>query len=195
MKLAAAALALAVLAVGGSTGFTSAKTPRTIVDANHDNLLEYGPREGYTRRTIGELGAPGDRVSLIRFAQMTDTQLVDEESPARVEFIDRLGSFSVCGVSKFGASSRKMRICRWDPIFGTPQEIWDTWIVGAANFGCDTNSTVYAAIAADKNGDGIYNDAPNAVPDSDGDGDVDRKDLKAFGVASNIEKADFFIRS
>jgi hypothetical protein len=88
-----------------------------------------------------------------------------------------------------------MRICRWDPIFGTPQEIWDTSIVGAANFGCDTNSTVYAAIAADKNGDGIYNDAPNAVPDSDGDGDVGRKDLKAFGVASNIEKADFFIRS
>ena len=23
-------------------------------------------------------------------------------------------------VSKFGARSRKMRICRWDPIFGTP---------------------------------------------------------------------------
>jgi hypothetical protein len=74
VKLAAAALALAVLAVGGSTGFTPAKTPRTIVDANHDNLLEYGPRDGYTRRTIGELGAPGDRVPLIRFAQMTDTQ-------------------------------------------------------------------------------------------------------------------------
>ena len=26
-----------------------------------------------------------------------------------------------CGVSKFGARSRKMWICRWDPIFGTPQ--------------------------------------------------------------------------
>jgi hypothetical protein len=25
-----------------------------------------------------------------------------------------------CGVSKFGARSRKMWICRWDPIFGTP---------------------------------------------------------------------------
>jgi hypothetical protein len=24
-------------------------------------------------------------------------------------------------VSKFGARSRKMRICRWDLIFGTPQ--------------------------------------------------------------------------
>ena len=28
---------------------------------------------------------------LIHFAQMTDTQLVDEESPARVEFVDRIG--------------------------------------------------------------------------------------------------------
>jgi hypothetical protein len=27
-----------------------------------------------------------------------------------------------CGVSKFGARSRKMRICRWDPIFGTPHD-------------------------------------------------------------------------
>lgn len=74
-------------------------------------------------------------------------------------------------------------------------QIWDTWIVGSTQFGCDTPSTVYAALAADKNGDGIYNDAPNAVPDSDADGDVDRGDLKAFGLASNVEKVDFFIRS
>lgn len=74
-------------------------------------------------------------------------------------------------------------------------EIWDTWIVGSTQFGCDTRSTVYAALAADKNGDGIYNDAPDAVPDSDGDGDVDRGDLEAFGLASDVEKVDFFIRS
>jgi len=74
-------------------------------------------------------------------------------------------------------------------------EIWDTWIVGAANFGCDTNSTVYTAIAADKDGNGVYDDAPNVVPDADGDGDVDKKDLKAFGLASNVKKVDFFISS
>lgn len=72
-------------------------------------------------------------------------------------------------------------------------EIWDTWIVGAPNFGCNTNSTVYTAIAADKNGNGVYDDAPNVVPDADGDGDVDKKDLKAFGLASNVKKADLFI--
>jgi hypothetical protein len=73
-------------------------------------------------------------------------------------------------------------------------ELWATWIVGAPLFGRNTPSTAYGAIAADKNGDGIYNDAPNSVPDADADGDVDQKDLKTFGTASNVEKADFFIR-
>lgn len=73
-------------------------------------------------------------------------------------------------------------------------EIWDTWIVGAPAFGRNVPSTVYAAIAADKNGNGILDDAPDTVPDGDGDGDVDERDLRAFGVASNIERADFFIR-
>lgn len=73
-------------------------------------------------------------------------------------------------------------------------EIWDTWIVGAPNFGRNVDSTVYAAIAADRNGNGVFDDAPDEVADQDGDGDVDRRDLKAFGVASNIEEADFVIR-
>jgi len=72
-------------------------------------------------------------------------------------------------------------------------ELWDTWIVGAPNFGVDTPSMVYVAVAADLNGDGIYNDAPNVVADSNGDGMCDKKDLKAMGVASNIKKVEFFI--
>jgi hypothetical protein len=72
-------------------------------------------------------------------------------------------------------------------------ELWDTWIVGAPVFGVNTESTVHAAIADDKNLDGIYNDAPNVVPDADANGVCDDKDLKAFGVASNIRKASFFI--
>jgi metallophosphoesterase (TIGR03767 family) len=92
VRLAAAALSLALLvAVAGALGQTT-PPPRTIVDANGDNRLEYGPREDYAIRAdlVGSPVHPnGPR--LIRFAQMTDTQLVDEESPARVEFIDRLG--------------------------------------------------------------------------------------------------------
>lgn len=72
-------------------------------------------------------------------------------------------------------------------------ELWDTWIVGAPNFGVNTTSTVHVALAADKNLDGIYNDAPSVVPDADGNGICDDKDLKAFGLASNIRKATFFI--
>jgi metallophosphoesterase (TIGR03767 family) len=66
--------------------------PRTIVDVNHDNRLEYGPREPIQQRTdLAQPGSPGAVRSLITFAQMTDTQLLDEESPARVEFTDRIG--------------------------------------------------------------------------------------------------------
>ena len=72
-------------------------------------------------------------------------------------------------------------------------EIWDTWIVGAPNFGVNTRSTILTAVAADHNGDGIFNDAPAIVPDANGDSVCDRKDLKAFGLASNIAKAEFFI--
>jgi len=72
-------------------------------------------------------------------------------------------------------------------------ELWDSWIIGAPNFGVNTASTLYVAVADDLNGDGIYNDAPNVVADSNGDGVCDKKDLKAMGVASNIKKVEFFI--
>lgn len=72
-------------------------------------------------------------------------------------------------------------------------ELWDTWLVGAPNFGVNTVSNILVAVAADLNGDGIFNDAPAAIPDANADGMCDKRDLKAFGLASNIEKARFFI--
>ena len=75
----------------------------------------------------------------------------------------------------------------------TSTEIWDTWIVGAPLFGHNTRSTVYVAVAADKNHDGVYNDAPAVVPDADHDGDVDARDLAAFGIASNVAASTFTI--
>lgn len=71
-------------------------------------------------------------------------------------------------------------------------EVWATWIVGAPLFG-EGESTAYVAVAADKDENGVFDDAPGAVPDADADGDVDKKDLKAFGVASNIEEVPFVI--
>jgi hypothetical protein len=73
-------------------------------------------------------------------------------------------------------------------------EIWDTWIVGAPSFGKNVRSVLRVAVAADKNGDGIYNDAPATVPDANHDGRINAVDLKAFGIASNIVAVPFEIR-
>ena len=72
-------------------------------------------------------------------------------------------------------------------------EIWDTWIVGAPSFGKNVRSVLRVAVAADKNKDGIYNDAPAVVPDSNSDGRISAIDLNAFGVASNITAVPFQI--
>ena len=74
-------------------------------------------------------------------------------------------------------------------------QLWSTWLVGAPNFGQNVQSRILVAIAADKNGNGVFDDAPDVVPDADGDGIVGTRDLKAFGVASNIERRKFFIGS
>ena len=73
-------------------------------------------------------------------------------------------------------------------------EIWDTWIVGAPSFGKNVHSVLRVAVAADKNNDGIYNDAPAVVPDGNHDGRINAADLEAYGVASNIAVVPFEIR-
>jgi hypothetical protein len=73
-------------------------------------------------------------------------------------------------------------------------EIWDTWLVGAAAFGKNVHSVLRVAVAADKNRDGVYNDAPGVVPDANRDGRINAADLKADGVASNIVVVPFEIR-
>jgi hypothetical protein len=72
-------------------------------------------------------------------------------------------------------------------------EIWDTWIVGAPLFGENVRSVLRVAVAADRNGDGIYNDAPAVVPDANHDGRINATDLNAYGVASNIVAVPFRI--
>jgi len=72
-------------------------------------------------------------------------------------------------------------------------EIWDTWIVGAPLFGKNVRSVLRVAVAADKNMDGVYNDAPAVVPDANHDGRINAIDLKAYGVASSIVAVPFQI--
>ena len=86
------ALTILLLAVGGAAAQPQAQIGRTIVDPDRDNRLEYGPDEPTQLRTdLAQRGPGGSPTRLIHFAQMTDTQLVDEESPARVEFVDKIG--------------------------------------------------------------------------------------------------------
>lgn len=61
------------------------------MDANCDGRLERGGGELAVLRT--ELAPKARLVApIVRFAQITDAHVTDEESPARVEMLDRLGS-------------------------------------------------------------------------------------------------------
>jgi hypothetical protein len=67
---------------------------QTILDRDTDNRLEPAPGEPYViRDDLGTAPAPSRRrgVPLVTFAQQTDSHVVDEESPLRVEFLDRFG--------------------------------------------------------------------------------------------------------
>src|SRR5688500_6069884 len=61
---------------------------RTIRDTNNDNLLEFAPGEDYTVFGADEDFRPPAQGSILNFLQLSDFQMVDEESPARVEFLD-----------------------------------------------------------------------------------------------------------
>jgi 3',5'-cyclic AMP phosphodiesterase CpdA len=62
----------------------------TLTDPDGDGFLQRGPAMPLTeRRDLGGVGRPGREIA--RFGQITDAHVRDEESPARVPFLDRLG--------------------------------------------------------------------------------------------------------
>jgi len=95
---AAVAAVLASLAGAASDPLGLSTATQRIVPAGGAGFdqLAVGPGEGYTVREDGFGSAlPGResrRVSLAYFGQLSDFQLADEESPARVEFADLAGS-------------------------------------------------------------------------------------------------------
>jgi hypothetical protein len=93
MRRAAAIVLLAVLAGCGSEAPAGAPIPTStlqarLVDRDGDGFLERGPGEPLIAR--GGDVQPGR--TLATFGQLSDTHVRDEESPARVPFLDRLGA-------------------------------------------------------------------------------------------------------
>jgi hypothetical protein len=91
--LVAALLAAGVLAGcgGGSSGPAAESTLKsTWVDPGHTGELRRGPGEPFVERTdLAPRSPPVKQLAL--FAQFTDAHVRDEESPARVPFLDRYG--------------------------------------------------------------------------------------------------------
>lgn len=84
--LCAAGLAAALALPSSATPRTTVE--RTIRDRDGDNLLEFAPGEDYTVRNADEDFRPPRNGSVLNFLQLSDFQMVDEESPGRVEFLD-----------------------------------------------------------------------------------------------------------
>ncbi len=93
MRAAALALLICLVLAGcgddgrASSPPSSSTVQGTLVDRDGDGFLERGAGEPLIAR--GGDARPGR--TLATFAQLTDTHVRDEESPARVPFLDRLG--------------------------------------------------------------------------------------------------------
>ena len=94
-RLLAAGLAAALLVAAAAPALAAPRdtTILTIRDLDGDNLLEYAPGEDYIVINGPEGFRPPRDGSITNFLQLSDFQIIDEESPARVEFLDTTQQF------------------------------------------------------------------------------------------------------
>jgi hypothetical protein len=120
-------VALGLVAVPAGTALATAghgtTVVRTIGDANDDNRLAYLAGDRHVTRTdlaAARSGRQDRRVARIFFGQQTDLHVIDEESPLRVEFVDRLGPPLTSA---------------YRPQEGCPRTGWSRWPVSCAPSG------------------------------------------------------------
>ncbi|HYO60955.1 MAG TPA: hypothetical protein VEU29_03550 [Actinomycetota bacterium] len=95
--LLTAALAAPLLSTAPSTVSTGAARSslttldRTIVSKGEKDLA-FGPGERRVTRTLGWKDPGGRGIPLVGFKQLSDVHVIDEESPARVEWLDGCGT-------------------------------------------------------------------------------------------------------
>jgi 3',5'-cyclic AMP phosphodiesterase CpdA len=89
--VAAAAVAFGVLAAGGGQGWNGSTLRGNWVDPHGTGTLERGPGEPLLDRTAL---APRSRPvrTLATFVQISDPEITDAQSPARLEMLDRYGT-------------------------------------------------------------------------------------------------------
>jgi hypothetical protein len=201
--LAFGLVALAVTAASGATAAAGKRAATTPVD-----VQVFAPRPGdavgkQSKGFLVDLAVryPSVAASGADF-QLTGPQIHQNQAPFPGAFAagvdEKLpGLIVLLSTSTVGARNAQNLANLFNLTAFTNQktnEIWDTWIIGNPSFGKNVRSVLRVAVAADKNGDGIYNDAPARVPDANSDGRITAVDLKAFGVASNIAVVPFEIR-
>src|SRR5687767_11957356 len=117
-RLALLALAAAVAVAPAAAAAPTTTVQRTIQDCDGDDYLEFAPGEPHIAfdapfEEPGEACAGVDdgeelrlrpQDSILNFLQLSDFQMVDEESPGRVEFLD--GTQRVPGLQPFSAAYR-----------------------------------------------------------------------------------------
>ena len=88
--LLALVLAAACGGEGGARDESASTLDGTFVDQDGDGVLERGPGEPFVERTeLAPRSRPGEELAV--FVQIADPHVTDEESPARLEMLDRLG--------------------------------------------------------------------------------------------------------